>query len=167
MEASVLDQRAKRILSRALHPATPLAAAGLVLAVFVGLQWLAAQQKLEFGLYAAPIDPSNVDGKSCHDLAYPEIRCFDTPEEMFDDQIRLSPSRAVVLQEPGKPAYVLRDGRRSSASGLVSFEKCHALAFPEIRCFDTPREAIDDAVTNFPAASRSARDRLAALAPSR
>lgn len=153
----------QRLVTRALHPATPLVAAVLVLGAFFATQFWQSQQKPYVALYGEVVDGNTVRGRSCHDLAYPEIRCFDTPEEMFDDQIRNWPARAALLQEPDKPAYIVYRGQRRPLSQLTEFAACNALGFPEIHCFDSVRESLLDQINRFPAQALTARQRLAAL----
>lgn len=155
--------RLRRLVRRALHPATPLAAAALLAAAYAGGRYLESQERPYVSLYGEVVDGNTLRGKSCHDLAYPEVRCFDTPEEMFDDQIRNWPSRAAILQEPDKPAFIVYRGERRPLSQLGAFVACNALGFPEIRCFDSERESLLDQVTNFPDQARTARHRLSEL----
>lgn len=158
-----MGQLVKRLVVRALHPATALAAAGMVLVVFLAMQLVHSQQKPYVELYGQTVDGHTLHGRSCHDLAYPQIRCFDTSQEMFDDEIRMRPSRAALIQEPDKPAYVVYRGQHYPVSHMADFAACHALGFPEIRCFDSVRESLLDAIANFPESARTSRERLAAL----
>lgn len=153
----------RRVFARALHPIVPLTAAAVILAAYLAGQVLRTDPQPFVTLYGEVVDGTTLTGKSCHDLAYPKISCFDTPEEMFDDQIRGWPNRAGLLQEHDKPAYLVYRGVRRPLSDLEGYAACNALTFPEIRCFDSEREALLDRINNFPDKARAARIRLAEL----
>jgi hypothetical protein len=127
------------------------------------MQWVHSQEKPYVELYGQTVDGHTLHGRSCHDLAYPQIRCFDTPQEMFNDEIRMRPSRATLIQEPAKPAYIVYQGRHYPVSDMENFTACHALGFPEIRCFNSVRESLLDAIASFPESARTSRERLAEL----
>jgi hypothetical protein len=139
----------------------------LAIAVVIGFAMtrgcLESRQTPYVSLYGEVVDGHTLRDVSCHDLAYPEVRCFDTPEESIDDQIRGWPSRAEIIQEPDKPAYIVYQAERRPLGELTRFTACHALGFPEIRCYDSLRESLADQLERFSSQARSAREQLAAL----
>jgi len=83
-----LTARLIRLPSRAV--AVPVAAGVLVIIVRLALN-LEVPYVLAYG-ERYPADQA-IEFGACHDLAYPQIRCFDTLEELVEDELRGWPQR--------------------------------------------------------------------------
>lgn len=94
---------AEHLGRRLLSPLAPVVAAVLLVAA-----WAAANALVKpdpYVVHGGQRYPSEAAGQffSCHDIAFPEIRCFDTTEAMKQDVLRNFPARrqAILHLVPG------------------------------------------------------------------